>query len=152
MKTKRDKSINVVNRKASFEYSFLEKFEAGIVLTGTEIKSIRENSANISDAYCYIKGGEIFVKNMHISMLKNAGDMQHEPLRERKLLLTKKEIRKIENELKNQGITMILVSLFTNKTGLVKMNVALAKGKKLFDKRNNIKEKQIIRDIARELS
>ena len=151
MKTKIDKSINIHNRKASFEYSFLEKFEAGIVLLGTEIKSIRENSANISDAYCYINKGEIFVKNMHIPMLKNAGDMQHDPLRERKLLLTKKEIRKIENELKNQGITMVLVSLFTNKSGLVKMSVALAKGKKLFDKREAIKSKDLKRDLDRSL-
>lgn len=151
MENKNNNSIDIQNRKASFEYHFLDTFEAGIVLHGSEIKSIRQNGANISDAYCYIKSGEMYVKNMHISTLKNAGDNQHEPLRERKLLLTKKELRKLENELKNQGITIVIASLFTNKRGLAKMKIALAKGKKLYDKRESIKAKDSKRETDRAL-
>jgi SsrA-binding protein len=150
MKKEVNKGISVQNRKASFEYHFLETFEAGIVLLGTEIKSIRQGGTNISDAYCYCSNNEVFIKNMHISPLKNAGENQHDPLRIRKLLLTKKEIRKIIENLKNQGLTVIPVSLFTNKRGLVKIKVAIAKGKKLYDKRDSIKKKDIERDLKRE--
>jgi len=151
MKKEKNNSVDIQNRKASFEYHFLDTIEAGIVLTGSEIKSIRQNGANISDAYCYINSGEMFVKNMHISTLKNAGDNQHEPLRERKLLLTKKELRKLEGELKNQGVTIVISSLFTNKRGLAKMKIALAKGKKLYNKKQSIKEKDIKRETDRAL-
>jgi SsrA-binding protein len=152
MKKEKNNKVSIQNRKASFEYNFIEKFEAGIVLIGTEVKSIRENGANISDAYCYVNSGEMFIKNMHISHLKNTKlEEQHEPLRERKLLLNKKEIRKISNELKNQGLTVVPVSLYTNDRGRMKINIALSKGKKLFDKRNQLKEKQIIMDSIREL-
>lgn len=150
MKKEVNKNISVKNRKASFEYSFLEKFEAGIVLLGTEIKSIRQGGTNISDAYCYCNNGEVFIKNMHISPLKNAGENQHDPLRIRKLLLTKKEIRKIIENLKNQGLTIIPVFLFTNKRGLVKIEIALSKGKKLYDKRDSIKKKDVERGLKRE--
>ena len=150
--SKKVNKINIYNRKASFEYIFIQEFEAGIVFLATEVKSLRQNqSANIADAYCYINKGEIFIKNMHIPMLKNAGNEQHDPLRERKLLLTKKKIRKIENELKNQGLTVVPIAMYTNSTGLVKMKIAISKGKKNFDKRNSIKEQDIKRDTDRTL-
>ena len=151
MKKEKNNSIDIQNRKASFEYHFLDTIESGIVLLGTEVKSLRQNGANISDAYCYVSKGEMFIKNMHISMLKNVGDNQHEPLRERKLLLSKKQIRKLENELKNQGLTIVPVSLYTNARGLVKIKIALAKGKKLFDKRDSIKAKDVKRETDRAL-
>lgn len=151
MKKEKNNSINIQNRKASFEYNFLDTIEAGIVLFGTEVKSLRQNGGNISDAYCYVSKGEMFIKNMHISMLKNVGDNQHEPLRERKLLLSKKEIRKLENELKNQGLTIVPVSLYSNSRGLVKIKIALAKGKKLFEKRDSIKAKDAKRETDRAL-
>lgn len=152
MKKEKTNSINIYNRKASYEYSFVEEFSTGVVLLGTEIKAIRQTGANISAAYCYIKSGEMWIKNMHISTLKNGGDNQHDPLRERKILLTKKEIRKIENELKNQGLTVVLISLYENNRGLIKLNIALAKGKKLHDKRDSIKAKDNKRDLDRSLA
>ena len=136
-------SVNISNRKASYEYHLLDEFDCGIKLIGSEVKSIRENGASISDAYCYVNNGEVFVKGMHISELKNAEP--HEPLRERKLLLTKKEIRKIVVELKNTGLTLIPTVLF-NKKGLMKLKIRLAKGKKLFDKRESIKARDIKRN------
>lgn len=151
MEKQKINSVDIQNRKASFEYHFLETIEAGIVLFGTEVKSIRKNGASISEAYCYINSREVFIKNMHVATLQNAGDAQHEPLRERKLLLSKKEISKLEKELKNQGITLIPVSLYTNSRGLVKIKIALAKGKKLYDKRESIKEKDVKRDTDRSL-
>jgi SsrA-binding protein len=152
MEKQKNNKVSIQNRKASFEYNFIEKFEAGIVLIGAEVKSIRENGANISDAYCYVNGGEMFIKNMHISHLKNTkAEEQHEPLRERKLLLNKKEIRKISNELKNQGLTVVPISLYTNDRGRMKINIALSKGKKLFDKRDSLKEKYNKRETDRAL-
>lgn len=149
MENNKVKGVSIQNRKASYEYHFLDTFEAGVVLLGTEIKSIRQGGTNISDAYCYCNKGEVFIKNMHISPLKNAGDNQHEPLRDRKLLLTKKEIRKITETLKNKGLTVVPVSLFTNQRGLVKIKIAVAKGKKLYDKRESIKQKDIERDLKK---
>lgn len=151
MEKKKINSIDIQNRKASFEYHFLETIETGIVLFGTEVKSIRKNGASISEAYCYISNKEVFIKNMHVAALQNAGDSQHEPLRERKLLLSKKEISKLDKELKNQGITLIPISLYTNSRGLIKIKIALSKGKKLFDKRSDIKAKDIKRDTDRTL-
>lgn len=149
MKKEKNNSVNIQNRKASFEYHFIETFEAGIVLFGTEVKSVRQNGASVSESYCYINNKEVFIKSMHISLLKNAGNDQHEPLRDRKLLLSKKEILKLEKELKNKGITLIPVSLYTNSRGLLKVKIALAKGKKLYDKRESIKEKDSKRDSDR---
>ena len=149
-KLKKSKSISIQNRKASFEYTFTDSFDSGVVLLGTEIKSIRLGTTSISDAYCYVDKGEVFIKNMHISMVKNVGDNQHDPLRIRKLLLTKREIRKITEELKNQGLTLIPTWLYTNKRGIVKIRIVLAKGKKNFDKRDSIKKKDVARDLKRE--
>lgn len=140
--------ISVNNRKASFEYELLDEFDAGIVLFGSEVKSIRQGQVSISEAYCYINKGEVFVKNMHIPELKNAV-APHEPLRERKLLLTKKEIAKIELKLKNKGLTLVPTFMY-NKKGLIKLKIRLAKGKKLYDKRESIKQKDIERDLKRQ--
>lgn len=139
--------ISVYNRKASFEYELLDKFDAGIKLVGSEIKSIRLGNVNISDAYCYVKNGQVVIRNMHISELKNSV-APHDPLRERVLLLTKKEIRKIETLLKNQGLTLVPKHLYSAK-GLVKLEVAIARGKKLYDKRESIKQKDLERASKR---
>jgi len=141
------KKISIKNRKASFEYELLDYFEVGIILFGSEVKSIRAGNVSISEAYCYVNNNEVFIKNMHIQELKNAA-IQHEPLRERKLLLTKKEINKIVIQLKNKGLTLVPIYLY-NKKGLIKLKISIAKGKKLFDKRNSIKSKDIERDMNR---
>jgi len=142
--------INVENRKASYEYQLMDEFEAGMVLLGSEIKSIRKGNANISDAYCYLNNGQIIIKNMHISALQDAA-VPHEPLRDRVLLLTKKEIKKIESKVKVSGISLIPTLLYEKK-GMAKIKIRLAKGKKLYDKRESIKAKDIKRDTDREIN
>jgi SsrA-binding protein len=143
------KSVNIRNKSASFEYHFVEKYVCGVVLTGTEIKSIRMNNANINDAYCLIDNNELFIKNMHISRYNEGTYNNHVTLRDRKLLLKRREINKIEKELKDRGITVIPVALFINDRGLVKIEIAVAKGKKIHDKREDIKEKDIKRELQR---
>lgn len=135
------------NRKARFEYELLDEFQCGIKLLGSEIKSIRNSNASITEAYCYINNGELYIKNMHIAAHQDAPGA-HEPLRDRKLLLTKKEILKIEYELKTSGMTLVPTYMFFRK-GLVKIKIRLAKGKKLYDKRESIKKKDIERDLRR---
>ncbi len=142
-------NINIVNRKARFEYEFLETFIAGIVLTGTEIKSIRNGKASIAEAYCFLKNGELFIKNMYIAEYEQGSYNNHDPLRVRKLLLNKHELKKLERKKKDVGITIIPVRLFINEKGLAKLEIALAKGKKLHDKRQSIKERDVKRDLAR---
>lgn len=139
--------ISIKNRKASFEFELLDEFEAGIVLVGSEVKSIRAGNVSITESYCFINNSEVFIKNMHIQELKNA-PVQHEPTRERKLLLTKKEISKIEVQLKNKGLTLVPTYLY-NKKGLIKIKIRLAKGKKNYDKRESIKAKDVARDLKR---
>jgi len=141
--------ISVQNRKASFEYELLEEFDAGIMLFGSEIKSIRAGNASISESYCYVNNGEVFIKGMHIQNLKDAA-VPHDPIRDRKLLLTKKEINKIIIELKNKGLTLIPTYLH-NKKGLAKVKIRIAKGKKLYDKRESIKRRDIDKNMKREL-
>lgn len=148
-KPKFEKSINIKNRRASFEYSFLDTYVAGISLTGSEIKSIRQSKANIQDAYCYFNNGELFVKNMHIAPYEQGAYANHTPLRERKLLLQKRELRKIESALEEKGLTLIPIRLFINDKGLAKLQFAVAKGKKLYDKREDIKEKDVKRELSR---
>lgn len=140
--------ISVKNRKASYEYELLDEFDCGIMLVGSEVKSIRKGNVSITEAYCYINKGEVFVKNMHIQELKDAA-VQHEPIRDRKLLLTKKEIHKIDLQLKNKGLTLVPTFMY-NKKGLIKLKIRLAKGKKLYDKREAIKKKDVERDLKRE--
>ena len=142
-------SINIKNRKASFEYNFIATFIAGISLVGTEIKSIRNNKASISDAYCIIINNELYVKNLHISEYENGGINNHEPKRDRKLLLNRQEIHKISGKVKEKGNSIIPIRLFINENGKAKLEITLAKGKKIYDKRESIKEKDQKRDIER---
>lgn len=134
-------NISIKNKKASFEFLFLEEFVAGIVLLGSEVKSIRNGAVSFTDAYCYIKNNEIFVKNIHISEYKNSSYNKHEPKRDRKLLLTKREIKKLKEKTQEKGLTIVPTKIFINDKGLVKIGLALAKGKKLYDKRESIKKK-----------
>lgn len=141
-------NINIRNKKAGFEFIFLEELVSGIVLFGSEVKSIRNGAASFTDAYCYIKDGEIFLKNLHISEYKDTSYNQHEPKRERKLLLTKKEIRKLKTSVSEKGLTIIPTKMFISEKGLVKIVIALAKGKKLWDKRADLKDKDAKREIG----
>lgn len=143
------KSINIKNRRASFEYQFLDTYVAGISLSGSEIKSIRLSKVSLQEAYCYFNQGELYVKGMHIAPYEQGAYANHDPLRERKLLLKKRELKKLEEALKDKGLTIIPTRIFINDRGLAKMEVALAKGKKLYDKREDIKEKDVKREMAR---
>ena len=144
--------VNIKNRKASFEYQFIDKYVAGIMLLGTEIKSIRNNQANISDAHCVFMEEELFVKNLHIAEYSHGGKSNHEPKRARKLLLNRQELNKMIGKVKEKGMSIIPIRLFINDKGKAKLEIALAKGKKIYDKRESIKEKDQKRDIAREQS
>ncbi|MDP1800182.1 MAG: SsrA-binding protein SmpB [Bacteroidota bacterium] len=142
-------TINIENRRAKFDYQFLDTLVAGLVLKGTEIKSIREGKAGLSDSYCYFRNDELFVKNLHISEYTDASFYQHEALRERKLLLSRQELNKLLRKVKDQGLTVIPTRLFINDKGFAKMEIALAKGKKEFDKRDDIKKRDIEREMNR---
>lgn len=147
-KTKRKIQIN--NKRASFDYEFLETYEAGIVLVGTEIKSLRAGKASLSDAYCYFSNGELYVKGMNISTYFWASAWSsHDPGRDRKLLLHSKELRSLANSVKQKGLTIVAVKLYINDEGMAKLLIALARGKKEFDKRATIKEKDIRREMER---
>lgn len=141
--------INIKNKKASFDYFFLETFTAGIVLTGTEIKSIRLGKASLVDTFCYINNGEVWVKGMNISPYFYGSYNNHESKRDRKLLLTKKEIHKLVAETKQVGVTIVPTLVFIDDHGRAKMDIALAKGKKEFDKRQTLKEKEDRREMDR---
>lgn len=141
--------IELHNKKAGFQYFLMDEFKAGIQLLGTEIKSIREGKANLADAYCIILHGEIFIKNLHISEYSHGSYANHEPRRVRKLLLNRREIKKIETKLKEKGLTLIPVKIFLNEKGLAKVQINLAKGKKLFDKRETLKAKDVKRQLDR---
>ena len=144
------KDINIKNKKAFFEYQILDKFIAGIELKGTEIKSIREGKATITEGFCFFKNNELWIKGMHITEYKLGTYANHEPKRERKLLLNYQELNKISKKIQDQGITIIPLRLFLSKKGWAKIEISTAKGKKLHDKRNTIKERDIKRDIERE--
>ena len=145
----KQKEINILNRKAEYEYFFVERYEAGIVLLGTEIKSIRAGNANIKEAYCFIKGGELFIRNMHISEYKHGTVNNHDPIRVRKLLLTKQELKKLNKKIKEKGFTIVPTRIFMSERGFAKVEVALARGKKSYDKRNTIKERENKRELNR---
>lgn len=142
-------TISIRNKKASFEYFLTEDFIAGIILTGTEIKSVREGKANLTDAYCQFIGSELFVKNLHISEYKYGTYANHEPKRDRKLLLSKRELRKLQTKTDEKGLTIIPTLLFINEKGLAKLKIAIAKGKKNYDKRETLKTKDTQREIDR---
>lgn len=142
-------SIKIRNKKASFEYFLVEEFDAGIQLTGTEIKSIREGKVSFVDSFCTFIGQELFVRNLHISEYRYGTHYNHDPKRDRKLLLTKRELKKILTKSKEKGFTIIPVLLYINPRGLAKLKIALAQGKRLYDKRESIKEKDMKRDVER---
>ena len=143
--------VKIKNKKASHEYFLIEKYTAGIQLTGTEIKSIRYGKASIREAYCAFNGNELFVRNMDISEYKLGTHYNHEPKRERKLLLTKRELKKLQTKINEKGFTLVPILLFINEKGLAKIEIALAKGKHTYDKRATLKEKDIKRDLDRQM-
>lgn len=143
------KNINIQNKKANFEYELLDEYTAGIQLLGTEIKSIRQNKANINNSFCQIKNGEIYIINMHISEYNSYAYKNHLPKRERKLLLKKKEIIKLIKKIKILGLTIIPKKLFINNKGYAKLQIFLAKGKKIYDKRKSIRDRDLKRENNR---
>ena len=137
------KKINIINKKAKFEYIILDKFTAGLVLSGTEIKSIRESKASISESFCeFNDSGELFIVNMYVEEYSHGNLYNHKPKGSRKLLLNKKELRKLRKEIKIKGLTIIPLKLFINEKGYAKIIISLAKGKKLYDKRQTIKKRE----------
>lgn len=151
MATKILNKVHIENKRAKFDYQFLEKLVAGMVLTGTEIKSIREGKAALVDSYCYFRNSELYIKNLNITPYSEGTHYNHEPNRERKLLLSKAEIRRFDKKLKDQGLTIVPVKLFISESGYAKLEIALAKGKKEFDKRESIKKRDTEREINRKL-
>lgn len=144
------KNINIKNKRARFEYELMDTYTAGIVLGGTEIKSIREGKASISESFCEFNDNEeLFIINMHIDEYSHGSHYNHAPRAERKLLLNKKELKKLHKEVKASGLTIIPLKLFLNDRGLAKLNIALAKGKKLYDKRETIKDRDNKKDLDR---
>ena len=144
------KEVNIFNKKARFSYELLDSYTAGIVLAGTEIKSIRAGKASIAESFCEFNDrGELFVVNMTVQEYDYGNQFNHKPKAERKLLLNKKELRKLEKEVQNTGLTIVPTKLFINNKGFAKLHIALAKGKKLFDKRETIKDRENKRNLDR---
>ena len=143
------KSIEIKNRSAYHEFFIDAKYEAGMVLLGTEVKSLREGRASFNDSYCLVHKGEIWLKSLHIAEYSHGNANNHDPLRDRKLLLEKKEIKKIEGKLKEKGYTIVPLRIFFSDKGLAKIEIGLAKGKKLHDKRDTIKKKDVEREMKR---
>lgn len=146
---KTSNTINIKNRKARFEYEILDKYIAGIKLAGTEIKAIRQGKASIAESFCEFQNHELFVINMHVEEYSHATHFNHNPKSERKLLLQRRELRKLEKQVKNSGLTIVPLRVFINDRGLAKMQIALAKGKKLYDKRDTIKDRENKRKLDR---
>lgn len=144
-----DGKISIVNKRAKFDYEFLDKYEAGLELQGTEVKSLRQGNASITEAYCGFNDGELFLINAHIAEFKFGNINNHIPLRRRKLLLHKKELNKLIYKMKDKGLTIVPIRIFQNDRGYIKIDIALAKGKKSFDKREDLKKKDTEREIAR---
>ena len=142
-------SIQIKNRRASFDYEFLETYTAGIQLVGTEIKSIRAGKASLQDAYCFFVGNQLFVRGMNIAQYHWGSWGQHEPVRDRRLLLTRRELRHLKAEDKNKGVTIVAVRLFIAENGYAKLVIALARGKREYDKRQTIKERDVRREMDR---
>lgn len=142
-------NINIKNRQAHFTYELMDKFIAGLVLRGTEIKSIKEGKVNLQDGHCYFNNGEIFAKGINITPYAQGTHYNHEANRERKLLMKRSEIRKLESKVEEKGLTIVPLRLFINERGFAKLEIALARGKKLFDKRQTIKERDVKRELDR---
>ena len=142
-------NILIDNRKANYNYFLLEEYVAGIILEGCEVKSIRNRDVNMSDSYCTFVGNELIIKNIHISPYKNSGFTykDYDPKRDRKLLLTKRELRKLQKDVQVKGYTIVPVNLYTNDKGLVKLTIAMAKGKHTYDKSQTIKERDLDREM-----
>lgn len=149
LKEKIVKNFSMTNRRAAFEYHFLEKYTAGIQLVGTEIKSLRLGKLNMQDSFCFFLAGELWIKNLHISEYEFGNRHNHDPKADRKLLLTKRELRRLSEDMKDQGLTIVPTRLFINEKGLAKVEIALAKGKKLYDKRETMKERDAKREMER---
>lgn len=147
---RQQKPVYIRNKPATYEYSIEDKLTAGIVLMGSEIKSIRTGRVSFADSYCFFHLGELFVKNLNIAEYSNAGYAGHLPTRERKLLLTQKELRRWQQKIKEKGMTIVPLAIFTNDKGLAKMEIGLGKGKKLYDKRQSIKERELNRALKNE--
>ncbi len=148
MENKSEERIAISNRRARFEYEILETFEAGIVLVGSEVKSLRQGKANLQDSYALVKNGEIWLLNMHINPYEQANQFNHDPLRTRKLLLNKSEIAKLQVKTNEKGLTLIPLKLYFKK-GNAKVQLGIGKGKKLHDKRESIKERDVEREMRR---
>ncbi len=145
------KTVNIKNKRATFEYHILDKFVAGMKLLGTEIKSIRQSKVNINDSFCSFFSDELYIRNMHIAEYSFGSFYNHEAKRDRKLLLTKKELRRLKAKMEQKGHTIVPLRLFINDRGLAKIEIALAQGKKDYDKRESIKEKDTKRELDRAL-
>lgn len=143
------KDVNIKNKRATFDYEIVDTYTAGIVLTGTEIKSIRQGKASLVDTYCYVVNGELWVKNMYIAEYSFGSYNNHAARRERKLLLQRKELRKLEKDGKEAGFSIVPLRMFINERGLAKLVIGLARGKKEYDKRQSIKEREDKRAMAR---
>ena len=146
-----DKQIAATNRKAFHEYHILDKYEAGMELLGSEVKSLREGNANLKEAYVLIRKGQAWVVGVHISPYSHTGFEGHEPIRDRRLLLHKREIEKIKSSLDQKGLTAVPLQLYFNSKGRAKLKIGIAKGKKIYDKKASIRERDIKRDTQREL-
>lgn len=142
-------NVFIKNRPATFEYAIEDRLTAGIMLTGSEIKSVRNGKVSFNDSYCFFQKGEIWIKNLHIAEYVNAGYAGHDPVRDRKLLLNKKEITKWANKVKEKGLTIVPLNVFINEAGLAKVEIGLGKGKKLHDKRESIKSRDADREMKR---
>lgn len=143
------RTVNIKNRKASYEFEFLDKYVAGMQLMGTEIKSIRESLVNLQDAFCYFQGNQLFVKQLHIAPYAQGTHYNHVSDRERKLLLNKRELSKLSEKSKEKGLSIIPTRLFITDRGFAKLEIILGRGKKLHDKRDSIKDKDLKRDLER---
>lgn len=141
--------IDIKNKRAGFEFEISDRFQAGVMLTGSEIKSIREGGGSISEAFCIVRNGEVFIKNMNIPEYSHGSYANHEPMRLRKLLLTKRELGRIETKMRERGLSVIPMRLFINERGFAKIEIGLGKGKKKFDKRESLKARDTKREMDR---
>jgi SsrA-binding protein len=141
--------VSVKNKRATFEYEILDEYTAGMVLMGTEIKSIRNHKASIAEAYCAFAGESLVIRNMNIEEYSHSSYFNHEPKRDRKLLLNKTELNKLKNKMKDKGLTIVPLHLYISESGYAKLDIALAKGKKLYDKRESLKDKDAKRNLSR---
>ena len=147
--SKNNLAPEIKNKRGTYEYEFLDTFVAGIMLNGTEVKSVRQGKVNMIDAFCFFRQNDLYIRGLNIAQYSHGSDNNHDPLRIRKLLLTKRELKKLSAKVKERGLTVIPVRMFFNERGLCKIEIALAKGKKAFDKRDSIKDRDTKREAQR---